>query len=180
MGDPYWLNSAFCAMPWFFGHGYDVLPCTLPFHGSPSHPTTPCPQPPKLAERFRRARQLDHVSLPVNDPAARQEFYFDVLGFTDAGEEGPFKIVRAGDESIVLLSEDVTEGNVHLAFAMSKAEFDVAFDRIKESGAPYGDSYHSTTNGNGPAPEIGARGPTMSLYLNDPSNHLIEFLYYED
>ena len=30
---PYWLNSAFFALPWFFGHGYDVLLYTLPFHG---------------------------------------------------------------------------------------------------------------------------------------------------
>jgi pimeloyl-ACP methyl ester carboxylesterase len=30
---PYWLNSAFFAVPWFFGHGYDVLLYTMPFHG---------------------------------------------------------------------------------------------------------------------------------------------------
>lgn len=30
---PYWLNSAFFALPWFFGHGYDVLLYTMPFHG---------------------------------------------------------------------------------------------------------------------------------------------------
>jgi hypothetical protein len=30
---PYWLNSAFFALPWFFGRGYDVLLYTMPFHG---------------------------------------------------------------------------------------------------------------------------------------------------
>lgn len=30
---PYWLNSAFFALPWFFRHGYDVLLYTMPFHG---------------------------------------------------------------------------------------------------------------------------------------------------
>jgi pimeloyl-ACP methyl ester carboxylesterase len=30
---PYWLNSAFFALPWFFAHGYDVLLYTMPFHG---------------------------------------------------------------------------------------------------------------------------------------------------
>ncbi|MEA2167733.1 MAG: hypothetical protein QOF76_1033 [Solirubrobacteraceae bacterium] len=30
---PYWLNSAFFALPWFFGNGYDVLLYTMPFHG---------------------------------------------------------------------------------------------------------------------------------------------------
>ena len=30
---PYWLNSAFFALPYFFGRGYDVLLYTMPFHG---------------------------------------------------------------------------------------------------------------------------------------------------
>ena len=33
MASPYWLNGAFFAMPWFYGHGYDVVFVTLPFHG---------------------------------------------------------------------------------------------------------------------------------------------------
>ncbi|MGH9136728.1 MAG: alpha/beta hydrolase family protein [Acidimicrobiales bacterium] len=33
MASPYWLNGAFCSMPWFYEHGYDVLFVTLPFHG---------------------------------------------------------------------------------------------------------------------------------------------------
>ena len=33
MASPYWLNGAFFSMPWFYGHGYDVLFVTLPFHG---------------------------------------------------------------------------------------------------------------------------------------------------
>ena len=30
---PYWVNSAFFSLPWFFHNGYDVLLYTLPFHG---------------------------------------------------------------------------------------------------------------------------------------------------
>lgn len=41
MGDPYWLNSAFFSLPWFFGHGYDVLMVTLPFHGARGDRTAP-------------------------------------------------------------------------------------------------------------------------------------------
>jgi pimeloyl-ACP methyl ester carboxylesterase len=33
MGDPYWLNSAFFSLPWFYRKGYDVLLFTMPFHG---------------------------------------------------------------------------------------------------------------------------------------------------
>jgi len=33
MGSGYSLNSAFFSLPWFYGHGYDVLLLTMPFHG---------------------------------------------------------------------------------------------------------------------------------------------------
>lgn len=34
MADPYWLNRAFLALPWFYDQGYDILLYTLPHHGS--------------------------------------------------------------------------------------------------------------------------------------------------
>jgi pimeloyl-ACP methyl ester carboxylesterase len=33
-GSPYWFNSSFFALPWFYGHGCDVVLATLPFHGA--------------------------------------------------------------------------------------------------------------------------------------------------
>lgn len=33
-GSPYWFNSGFFSLPWFYGHGCDVLLATLPFHGA--------------------------------------------------------------------------------------------------------------------------------------------------
>lgn len=33
VADPYWVNSRFLALPWFYQQGYDVLLYTLPFHG---------------------------------------------------------------------------------------------------------------------------------------------------
>ena len=32
-GSPYWFNSTFFSLPWFYGHGCDVVLVTLPFHG---------------------------------------------------------------------------------------------------------------------------------------------------
>lgn len=34
MADPYWVNSLFLALPWFYKMGYDILLYTLPFHGA--------------------------------------------------------------------------------------------------------------------------------------------------
>ncbi|HET8731944.1 MAG TPA: hypothetical protein VFM34_12660 [Moraxellaceae bacterium] len=33
VADPYWINSRFLALPWFYRMGYNVLLYTLPFHG---------------------------------------------------------------------------------------------------------------------------------------------------
>lgn len=33
MADPYWLNSMFLGLPWFYEQGYDILLYTLPHHG---------------------------------------------------------------------------------------------------------------------------------------------------
>lgn len=33
VADPYWLNTRFLALPWFYKNGYDVLLYTMPFHG---------------------------------------------------------------------------------------------------------------------------------------------------
>lgn len=32
-GSPYWFNSSFFQLPWFYGHGCDVVLAMLPFHG---------------------------------------------------------------------------------------------------------------------------------------------------
>lgn len=40
-GSPYWFNSAFFSLPWFFYNGYDVLLFTLPFHGRRQSRTSP-------------------------------------------------------------------------------------------------------------------------------------------
>lgn len=39
--DPYWLNSRFLALPWFYKLGYDILLVTLPFHGRRQEKTSP-------------------------------------------------------------------------------------------------------------------------------------------
>lgn len=41
LADPYWVNSRFLALPWFFKQGYDVLLFTLPFHGRRQEKTSP-------------------------------------------------------------------------------------------------------------------------------------------
>jgi len=50
---------------------------------------------------------------------------------------------------------------------------------IKQQNIPYGDSFHNVGANAGPGNKTGARGPAPTVYLNDPSNHLIEIRTYE-
>ena len=45
--------------------------------------------------------------------------------------------------------------------------------------APYGDSFHSVGNNLGPGDEAGAKGLGPTLYISDPSKHLIEIRTYD-
>ncbi len=122
---------------------------------------------------------LDHLILRVKDREASLRFYTEVLGLAYDGEREPFSVVRVTPELTLQLAPWGTEGGEHLAFAMTRAEFDAAFARIREAGLEYGDSFHTVGNQKGPASECGARGPGHALYCFDPSRHLIEIRHYE-
>jgi catechol 2,3-dioxygenase-like lactoylglutathione lyase family enzyme len=122
---------------------------------------------------------IDHLILNVNEIPASVEFYVNVLGFKSEGEDGPFTVIRVGDDFILLLAPWGTGGNEHLAFAMSREAFYEACERVKAKGVPYGDSFHSVGNSLGPGEEAGAKGLGPTLYMNDPSKHLIEIRTYD-
>lgn len=124
--------------------------------------------------------QLDHLILTVNDRNASVAFYTDVLHFAFEGETGPFAVIRVNDDLTLQLAPWGTAGGEHLAFAMSRAEFDAAFARVRAAGIEYGDSFHEVGNMRGPGREAGARGDAPSLYFFDPSRHLIEIRHYDD
>lgn len=123
--------------------------------------------------------QLDHLILPVDDRAASIEFYTRILGFAHEGDREPFAVIRVGPELTLQLAAWGTTGGTHLAFALSRAEFDEVFARIRQAGIPYGDSFESVGNMRGPGDEVGARGPGKAVYVFDPSRHLIEVRHYD-
>jgi len=122
---------------------------------------------------------LDHVILRVNAREESVRFYTEILGLSYEGEREPFSVVRVTPELTLQLAPWGTEGGEHLAFAMTREEFEAAFERIRAAGIEFGDSFHSVGNMKGPGEESGARGPGRSLYFFDPSRHLIEIRHYE-
>ncbi len=125
------------------------------------------------------ATQLDHMILRVNDRAQSVAFYTDVLGLSYEGEREPFSVIRVTPEFTLQLAPWGTTGGEHLAFAMSRTEFEQVFRRVRETGIAYGDSFHTVGNMRGPGDESGARGPGKALYFFDLSKHLIEIRHYE-
>ena len=123
--------------------------------------------------------QLDHIIVKVNSAPASVEFYARVLGFVHEGEDGPFTVVRVNEAFTLQLAPWGTSGGEHLAFAMTRAEFDAAFARIRESGIPYGDAFDSVGSQKEPGEELGARGMGKALYFFDPNKHLLEIRHYE-
>ena len=123
---------------------------------------------------------IDHLILNVNDIASSVDFYVGVLGFSLEGEDGPFTVIRVNGDFTLQLAPWGSGGNDHLAFAMSRKEFDEAFERIKRMAVPFGDSFHNVGNNTGPGNETGARGPGPTVYMNDPNNHLIEIRTYAE
>ena len=122
---------------------------------------------------------IDHLILNVNEITPSVDFYVNVLGFQLEGEDGPFTVVRVSDDFTLQLAPWGTSGNEHLAFALSREDFDSAFARVKANAIPYGDSFHAVGNNLGPGVEAGARGLAPTLYLNDPNKHLIEIRTYD-
>ena len=122
---------------------------------------------------------IDHLILNINDVSASVAFYVNVLGFKHEGEDGPFTVIRVNESFTMQLAPWGTKGNDHLAFALSRENFDKVFASLKENGIPYGDSFHNVGSNAGPGSESGAKGMAPTIYMNDPNNHLIEIRTYE-
>src|SRR3954462_1930442 len=105
----------------------------------------------------RMSLQLDHMILPVAELDATIEFFTTVMGLTYEGESPPFSVVRVSPELTLQLAPWGTEGGVHLAFALSRADFDTTFDWVRNAGIEFGDSFHSVGNMRGPGDEDGAQ-----------------------
>jgi catechol 2,3-dioxygenase-like lactoylglutathione lyase family enzyme len=122
---------------------------------------------------------LDHLIVAVNDRDASVAFYTEILGLAHEGEQGPFSVIRVTPDLTLQLAPWGTDGGAHLAFAMSRTDFDSVLSRIRARGIPYGDSFHEVGNMRGPGEEPGARGVAPSLYFYDPSNNLVEIRHYD-
>jgi len=122
--------------------------------------------------------KLDHIILKVNDLVESVGFYTSIMGFANLGTDGPFTVIRTGDDFQMQLAPWGTEGYEHYAFAVSQSEFDIIFSKVKEAGIEYGPTFDSVGTNTGPGVESGAKGEAPTVYFNDPNKHLIEIRTY--
>jgi catechol 2,3-dioxygenase-like lactoylglutathione lyase family enzyme len=127
------------------------------------------------------AIELDHIILAVNDRASSLKFYTEIVGLDHdrQGDREPFSMLRVTPGFVIQMAQWGTKGGEHLAFAMSKPEFDDVFIRVRKSGIAYGDRFDTVGNMKGPGDEAGARGMGKSLYFFDPDQHLVEIRHHD-
>jgi catechol 2,3-dioxygenase-like lactoylglutathione lyase family enzyme len=125
------------------------------------------------------AIELDHIILAVSDRAKSLEFYTKIVGLKHDGDREPFSMLRVTSSLVIQIAPWGTTGGEHLAFAMSKAEFNDAFERLQTAGIAYGDQFHSVGNMKGPGDEAASRGMGKAVYFFDPDKHLIEIRHYD-
>ncbi len=121
---------------------------------------------------------LDHTIVPVIDREQAVEFYSRIFGFEDLGAVGPFLAVRVNDSLNFDFSQSDDFRSIHYAFAMESDEFEEAFQRIKDSKIPYGDSPYAQDNMQGPGITLGSQGDGKAVYFKDPSGHVLEIKTY--
>ncbi|MCP9958121.1 MULTISPECIES: VOC family protein [Streptomyces] len=117
--------------------------------------------------------ELNHTIVAAKDRRESAEFLARVLGLEVGPELGPFLPVQTAN-GVTLDFATVPEEHItrqHYAFLVSEAEFDAAFERIRQEDIPYWADPHQERPG-----EINRNDGGRGLYFLDPSGHAMEIL----
>ncbi|MEV7160981.1 VOC family protein [Streptomyces microflavus] len=117
--------------------------------------------------------ELNHTIIHSRDNRESAEFLADLLGLEIGPEWGPFIPVVLAN-GVTLDFATIPETPItpqHYAFLISEAEFDTAFDRIRELGIAYYADPHLKLPG-----EINHNDGGRGVYFPDPSGHGMELI----
>jgi catechol 2,3-dioxygenase-like lactoylglutathione lyase family enzyme len=125
-----------------------------------------------VGHNHRMSVQLNHTIVSCRDQQRSASFLTGILGLPGATRFGHFLVVAA-DNGVSLdfaeTAEEITPQ--HYAFLVGEEEFDAAFGRIKDQGAPYW-----ADPGRAQAGVINHRDGGRGLYFEDPDGHLLEII----
>lgn len=115
--------------------------------------------------------RLDHTIVPATDRTAAATFLAGILGLEVGAETGPFLPVTLADGVTLDFMRQDGFPPGHYAFAMSDAEFDAAYARVRASGVAFYADPMNTRPG-----DVYRDGGVRGLYFRDPSGHNMEIL----
>jgi len=121
------------------------------------------------------AIELDHLILPVSDVERSVRFYHRVLRFAYE----PVALVRVTPTLVLQLIPRPPQVSQHLAFSMTREEFDATVQRLKAAEIPFGDNFDTVGNMKGPGLAHGSQKNGKSIYFHDPDMHMLEIICYE-
>lgn len=121
---------------------------------------------------------LDHFGIEVNELARAERFYTGVLGMTVVAHLGDQTLLRCGDQNLALFAVDRAPlsrderrerisrplGRGHHAFAVSRADFNSARERLTEAGVETAEPIDW--------------GDHDCMYFLDPDGNLLEIVSY--
>ena len=118
------------------------------------------------------AIELNHTIVPARDPKASAQFLAGILGLQVGPPVAHFTPVTLANGVTLDYDHDDHVAEHHYAFAVSAAEFEAAFGRVKDAGIPYYADPGCRQAGQVYASKHGNRG----VYFRDPDGHLMEIL----
>ena len=113
---------------------------------------------------------LNHTIVPARDKVAAAKFFARIFGLK-RGRTDYFAPVRVNKSLTLLFDDDSKFESHHLAFHVSKREFDVILRRIKKARIAFGSAPWSLEDG-----ELNDWNGGRGVYFRDPDGHVLELM----
>jgi catechol 2,3-dioxygenase-like lactoylglutathione lyase family enzyme len=113
---------------------------------------------------------LNHTIVPARDKVAAAKFFARIFGLKRR-RTGYFAPVRVNNSLTLLFDDDTRFESHHLAFHVSKREFDAILRRIKKAKIAFGSAPWSLDDG-----KLNDWNGGRGVYFRDPDGHVLELM----
>jgi predicted enzyme related to lactoylglutathione lyase len=122
------------------------------------------------SEEAAMAITLNHTIVPARDKIAAAKFFASIFGLKRTRTDY-FAPVRVNKSLTLLFDDDTKFESHHLAFHVSKREFDAILRRIKKAGIAFGSAPWSLDDG-----KLNDWNGGRGVYFRDPDGHVLELM----
>ena len=116
------------------------------------------------------AMTLNHTIVPSRDKTAAAKFFARIFGLK-RGRTDYFAPVKVNKSLTLLFDDDDRFESHHLAFHVSKREFDAILGRIKKEKIGYGSAPWSLEDG-----KLNNWNGGRGFYFRNPDGHVLELM----